>query len=123
MEYSPTIDEHIYSSIQQTLGALEVQENIVVLLAVESGSRAWGFESGDSDCDVRFIYLRPPDWCLSIDLECNATLSSGRWRMRFGRVEGENRAVIVTSVLNHGRYFPELRKRRSRGGTRFERTS
>jgi predicted nucleotidyltransferase len=40
-----------------------------VLLAVESGSRAWGFESPNSDYDARFIYLHPPDWYVSVDLE------------------------------------------------------
>jgi predicted nucleotidyltransferase len=38
----------------------------VVLLAVESGSRAWGFSSKDSDYDARFIYLRRPEAYLSI---------------------------------------------------------
>ena len=56
-------------SIQRTLESLESAENAIVLLAVESGSRAWGFESTDSDYDVRFIYVRPPEWYLSIDLE------------------------------------------------------
>ena len=40
-----------------------------VLLAVESGSRAWGFASPNSDYDARFIYSSAPDWYLSIDLE------------------------------------------------------
>ncbi len=33
------------------------------------GSRAWGFASADSDYNVRFIYVRPTDWYLSIDIE------------------------------------------------------
>ena len=40
-----------------------------VLYACESGSRAWGFESQDSDYDVRFVYVRTRDWYLSIDVE------------------------------------------------------
>jgi len=42
---------------------------VVILLAVESGSRAWGFSSSDSDYDVRFIYVRRSDWYLSINLD------------------------------------------------------
>lgn len=45
-------------TIEQTLYQLEQAENIRILLAVESGSRAWGFASPDSDYDVRFIYVR-----------------------------------------------------------------
>ena len=44
--------------ILRTLKEIEEKENVKILLAVESGSRAWGFESPDSDYDVRFIYVR-----------------------------------------------------------------
>src|SRR5688500_2509990 len=63
------MNEQVRLSIQQTLATLEMTENIVVLFAVASGSRAWGFESSDSDYDVRFIYIRRPEWYLTIDLE------------------------------------------------------
>lgn len=48
---------------------IERDEEVLVLLAVESGSRAWGFASADSDFDVRFIYIHRPAWYLSIDVE------------------------------------------------------
>ncbi len=48
------------------LAAIEAGHNVKVLYACESGSRAWGFPSADSDYDVRFIYVRPVDWYLSI---------------------------------------------------------
>lgn len=44
--------------IKEKLREIEKQENIRILLAVESGSRAWRFASPDSDYDVRFIYVR-----------------------------------------------------------------
>lgn len=48
------------------LTEIEKRENVTVLHAVESGSRAWGVESPDSDYDVRFIYVRPKNEYLRI---------------------------------------------------------
>lgn len=48
------------------LKKIEQTENIQILYAVESGSRAWGFPSKDSDYDVRFIYTRPKNWYLQL---------------------------------------------------------
>ena len=53
--------------IEIELRRLEQQHDIKILYAVESGSRAWGFASSNSDWDVRFIYLHPRDYYLSID--------------------------------------------------------
>ena len=53
--------------IQKKLLEIEENYNVKILYAVESGSRAWGFPSKDSDYDVRFIYIHPPEWYLSID--------------------------------------------------------
>ena len=59
----------IGATILERLAAIERAESVRVLYACESGSRAWGFASPDSDYDVRFLYIRPRDWYLSIDLE------------------------------------------------------
>lgn len=56
------------SLIVERLKAIERNYEVRVLLAVESGSRAWGFASKDSDYDVRFIYIHPRDWYLQLSL-------------------------------------------------------
>jgi predicted nucleotidyltransferase len=53
-------------AILAALAEVERQHTVHVLLAVESGSRAWGFPSQDSDYDVRFIYAHPADWYLRV---------------------------------------------------------
>ncbi|MFD2717865.1 DNA polymerase beta superfamily protein [Hymenobacter monticola] len=53
--------------IQTALRQLEATHGICILYACESGSRAWGFPSPDSDFDVRFIYCHPPAWYLTLD--------------------------------------------------------
>jgi predicted nucleotidyltransferase len=63
------IDNRVVDEIQSRLLSTEKKQNVRILLAVESGSRAWGFESTDSDYDVRFIYVRRREDYLSIDLE------------------------------------------------------
>jgi len=52
--------------ILRRLREIEGKHAVRIVYACESGSRAWGFPSRDSDYDVRFLYLRPRDWYLSI---------------------------------------------------------
>jgi len=52
--------------ILERLKNIEAEKGIKILFACESGSRGWGFHSPDSDFDVRFVYLRPQDWYVSI---------------------------------------------------------
>lgn len=58
--------EAIRQVISEQLKRLESEEQVRILYACESGSRAWGFPSRDSDYDVRFVYIRKPEWYLSI---------------------------------------------------------
>lgn len=72
--------------IKEKLKEIKLRENCRILLAVESGSRAWGFASPDSDYDVRFIYVRPRDSYLKlnrmrdvIELPINDLLDINGW--------------------------------------------
>ena len=53
--------------ISKHLREIEEQHHVKILYAVESGSRAWGFASPDSDWDVRFIYVHEPEWYFHIE--------------------------------------------------------
>lgn len=56
----------ILKTIQTHLKKIEQTEQVHILLAVESGSRAWGFPSPDSDYDVRFIYVHNKEHYLQL---------------------------------------------------------
>jgi predicted nucleotidyltransferase len=60
------MERKICETIKNKLLEIEKERNVKILYAVESGSRAWGFESADSDYDVRFIYAHKRNWYLNI---------------------------------------------------------
>ncbi len=75
--------------ILEKLKAIEHQSDVRILYACESGSRAWGFASPDSDYDVRFIYVHKMDHYLSIhdqrdviELPINDVLDINGWDLR-----------------------------------------
>ncbi len=75
--------------IRRKLKEIEETEHVKVLHAVESGSRAWGFASADSDYDVRFIYVRQKEdyLCLQdrkdfIEWELDETLDINGWDLQ-----------------------------------------
>src|SRR3989338_652766 len=57
----------MHQRIQETLSSIEAEHGVRILYACESGSRGWGFDSADSDWDVRFIFCHPRDWYLSVE--------------------------------------------------------
>ena len=77
------------NTIKEKLTELERDNKIKILYACESGSRAWGFPSTDSDFDVRFIYARTTNDYLNIheikdvvDLPVNEVLDIGGWDIK-----------------------------------------
>lgn len=79
----------ITEQIMQKLLEIESKENIRIIYACESGSRAWGFASPDSDYDVRFVYVRPVEFYLRLEntkdtLECelNDVFDISGWDIR-----------------------------------------
>ncbi len=61
------MERNMKKIICEKLKEIENKENVKIILAVESGSRAWGFESIDSDYDVRFIYVRKTNDYLKLE--------------------------------------------------------
>ena len=57
----------LHQRVRNELARVESEREVRVLFACESGSRAWGFASRDSDYDVRFLYVHRRDWYLSVE--------------------------------------------------------
>ncbi len=91
------------AGLDRRLAALRDSEHIRILLAIESGSRAWGFPSPDSDYDCRFIYARRRDDYLSlfprrdvIELPLEGCYDVGGWDLvKVLRLLIKGNAVVV----------------------------
>jgi predicted nucleotidyltransferase len=62
----PSMDHSAVAKIDARLSAIALEQRVVIPLGIESGSRAWGFPSPDSDFDCRFIFVRSMDDYLSL---------------------------------------------------------
>lgn len=87
--FKPQIDKSTRTEIDAQLAKIEQDNDVRILFAIESGSRAWGFPSPDSDYDVRFVYAHPRDWYLTlepgrdvIELPIDKLLDINGWDLR-----------------------------------------
>lgn len=65
-EHVEAVSEEMRAHVVAKLAGTAASHGVRILLAVESGSRAWGFGSPDSDYDVRFVYTHPAEWYVSL---------------------------------------------------------
>src|SRR5580698_6695076 len=61
----PSFAEGAVTAIDARLADIARDHGVSIPLAIESGSRAWGFPSPDSDYDCRFVFVRPVNQYLS----------------------------------------------------------
>lgn len=85
-ELPSDFDGDVVRAIDDRLDGVEHEHRVRIGLAIESGSRAWGFPSPDSDYDCRFIFVRPIDQCLTpwprrdvIETPLDAVLDVNGW--------------------------------------------
>jgi predicted nucleotidyltransferase/NTP pyrophosphatase (non-canonical NTP hydrolase) len=84
-----SMDAAVVGRIDERLAAVAREEGVAIPLAIESGSRAWGFPSPDSDYDCRFVYLRAAEDYLSpwlprdvVETPLDGLLDVGGWDLR-----------------------------------------
>jgi hypothetical protein len=91
--------------ITTRLTEVATERGITIRYANESGSRAWGLASTDSDYDVRFVYQHPRAWYLRLDrpkdmigpiMEHDGELDLVGWDLRkvLAHIAGSNAGVI-----------------------------
>jgi len=88
--------------ITKYLHSIEKKHNIHILYAAEEGARTWMFQSPLSDFDVRFVYIHPLSWYLTVDaIACKEDI----WEKE--PPVYENDILLVAEIDTHGY---ELRK-------------
>jgi len=106
------VSEEMRVRVRGELDRIERENGVRILLAIESGSRAWGFPSPDSDYDVRFLYVRPRQEYLSVfehrevlERPLDAALDINGWDIKKAlRLMAGSNAVVVEWLTSPLRY-------------------
>lgn len=99
----------VWEQIQQKLLEIEESEHVKILLAVESGSRAWGFASPDSDYDVRFVYVRTVEDYLRLDAPKSYFSVKASACHYYGTAMSTYSQYLQADMVNYKKYFYALR--------------
>lgn len=105
-ELDPELDPSVVAQIDERLAGLRRDHGVAIPWAIESGSRAWGFPSPDSDYDCRFIFVRSLDDYLDpwpprdvLETPLDAVLDVSGWDLVKAVRLAENGNATVTEWL------------------------
>jgi hypothetical protein len=112
MTIGTVIPAAMHDRIMRELAQIERKNGVRIVFAIESGSRAWGFPSVDSDFDVRFVYARSEAEYLSvferpdvIERPIDDALDIGGWDLRKAlRLMAGSNAVLTEWLTSPIRY-------------------
>ncbi len=104
----PSMAHAAVAQIDARLAAIRHDHSVTIPLAIESGSRAWGFPSPDSDYDCRFIFVRSADHYLSpwqrrdvIETPLDGDLDVNGWELgKAIRLLAKGNAVVIEWLMS-----------------------
>lgn len=104
----PSMAQAVVAKIDARLAAIRHDHGVALPLAIESGSRAWGFPSPDSDYDCRFIFVRPVEHYLSpwqrrdvIETPLDGDLDVNGWELgKAVRLLAKGNAVVIEWLMS-----------------------
>lgn len=111
-----SFDPEVVTAIDGRLCGVEAEHDVRIMLAIESGSRAWGFASPDSDYDCRFIFVRPTEHHLSpwprrdvIETPLDAVLDVNGWELgKALKLVLKGNAVIIEWLMSPVAYRGDI---------------
>ena len=111
----PAMAARAIAQIDARLAAISQQHGVAIPFAIESGSRAWGFPSPNSDYDCRFVFVRQLDDYLSpwqrrdvIETPVEGDLDVNGWDLaKAVRLLAGGNAVIIEWLMSPVLYQAE----------------